>query len=351
MIITNFIHKALLFSLLFLCSLGLSKSHAQEDVIFYVDTLNFTIDDTDTELYTFPIKVLNFDSVSGVDITLKVIGDSITMVDLSLNPAIPTGLSSFFVQNDSIANGLYISSDVTDSIADDTTFLNLQVRISGGQGFCGQIIFEFLEVVKTGTIIPSEGIDNDGLCVIALAQLSGQVVYANAAMTPVDSVLITAVGVDTTFDAITDTNGDFTFADVPTLATYDIFALSKIDETSRAKRLEGINVGDIITIIRHDIGMAPFTSPYQYIAADVNNDGQVSLLDIVLLRDYLLFYVDEFSGNTYWRFIDEAYQFPDPDDPFLVPFPEFINTGNLTNDQTGLRFKAVKVGDADLNAY
>lgn len=351
MITIDFTYKTLLCSLLFVCGLGLSKSIAQDEVIFYVDTLGFTIDDVDSELYTFPIKVLNFDSVSGVDITLKVIGDSISMVDLSINPSIPSGLSSFFVQNDSIANGLYISADAFDAIPDDTTFLNLQVRISGGQGFCGQIVFDYLEVALAGAIIPSLGVTSEGLCVISTAQIAGEVVYANSSMAPVDSVFISVVGVDSTFDAITDTNGNFTFVDIPALKAYGIYALSKTDETTRAARLQGINVGDIITIIRHDIGIEPFTSPYQYIAADVNNDGQVSLLDIVLLRDYLLFYTDEFSGNTYWRFIDADFQFQDPDNPFMEPFPEFINIDNLTGDQTGLQFKAIKVGDADLNAY
>jgi hypothetical protein len=52
--------------------------------------------------------------------------------------------------------------------------------------------------------------------------------------------------------------------------------------------LSGISTYDIVLIQQHISGVAPFICPYQWIAADVNNDLLVDSLDIIELKKLIL---------------------------------------------------------------
>ncbi len=99
--------------------------------------------------------------------------------------------------------------------------------------------------------------------------------------------------------------------------------------------LMGLLLGDSIS----------FETPYQYIAADIDRSGGVDLQDTLLLRSALLFGIDEFPNNTSWRFIDAAFVFPNPSDPFATAFPDSVVINNLTEDLSNVDFVGVKIGD------
>ncbi|MCB0616052.1 MAG: T9SS type A sorting domain-containing protein, partial [Phaeodactylibacter sp.] len=95
----------------------------------------------------------------------------------------------------------------------------------------------------------------------------------------------------------------------------------------------------------------PLGSPYQMIAADVNNSRSITTLDLIQLRKLILSIDTEFTNNTSWRFVERAYAFPNPSNPWFEDFPEVVNINNLP--ATGISnadFVAVKVGDVNLDA-
>ncbi|MCF8239316.1 MAG: T9SS type A sorting domain-containing protein [Saprospiraceae bacterium] len=109
--------------------------------------------------------------------------------------------------------------------------------------------------------------------------------------------------------------------------------------------LNGLNSYDLYLMQRHLLGIKPLTSPYKLIAADINNNCEVSIADIVALRKMILDPVNaEFKNNSSWRFVDGGYTFPDPYHPcdfsetkmFEFPSMNGINSGN---------FIAIKIGD------
>ena len=115
--------------------------------------------------------------------------------------------------------------------------------------------------------------------------------------------------------------------------------------------LNGVSTFDLVLISKHILGVTPLSSPYQMIAADVNNSGNISTLDLIQLRKLILSIDTELSNNTSWRFVDEAYQFPNPANPWLEDFPEVINQNNLPEtDISDADFVAVKIGDVDGSA-
>ena len=110
--------------------------------------------------------------------------------------------------------------------------------------------------------------------------------------------------------------------------------------------LNGVSTLDLVQIHKHILGMEPFTNPYQYIAADINNSQTINVLDLVELRKLILGVLDSFPHNTSWRFIPKNYSFPDVYQPWN--FPETVDVLPPVPDSIQHDFVGIKIGD--LNA-
>ncbi|MBK8966728.1 MAG: hypothetical protein IPM36_08600 [Lewinellaceae bacterium] len=115
--------------------------------------------------------------------------------------------------------------------------------------------------------------------------------------------------------------------------------------------LNGVSTFDLVLINKHILGLEPLNSPYKIIAADANKMNGVTTFDIVELRKLILGIYTELPNNTSWRFVDKAYVFPNPLNPFQTIFPETVN-GLDPNDPNNNQadFIAIKVGDVNGNA-
>lgn len=112
----------------------------------------------------------------------------------------------------------------------------------------------------------------------------------------------------------------------------------------------GVNVVDVLLLQQHILNSSLLTSPYKIIAADVNDDGAVNVLDRIELQFLVLGNITAFLSNTSWRFVDGAYVFPTPTDPFTPAFPEDISYANVTANHLNGDFIGVKIGDLNCDA-
>jgi len=108
----------------------------------------------------------------------------------------------------------------------------------------------------------------------------------------------------------------------------------------------GISTFDVLLLQKHILNLRPLDSPYKLIAADLNNSGDITAFDMLLLRQMILSVINEFPNTPSWRFIDAAYEFEDEKNPFSQPFPSSIaidakNAGPALDN----RFIAIKMGD------
>jgi len=110
--------------------------------------------------------------------------------------------------------------------------------------------------------------------------------------------------------------------------------------------LNGITSFDLVLIAKHILQLQALDSPYKIIAADVNKSGAVTTFDIIELRKLILHIDDNFANNTSWRFVETAYVFPEPTNPFASIFPEDVFINGLTADEQH-DFVGVKVGDVN----
>ncbi|MCB0523741.1 MAG: cadherin-like domain-containing protein [Lewinellaceae bacterium] len=111
--------------------------------------------------------------------------------------------------------------------------------------------------------------------------------------------------------------------------------------------LNGVTTYDLVLISKHILGIEPLGSPYKMIAADANKSNSITTFDIVEFRKLILGIYTKLPNNTSWRFVDKAYNFPNPQNPFQEPFPEDISVANALSNQTDEDFVGVKIGDVN----
>ena len=137
---------------------------------------------------------------------------------------------------------------------------------------------------------------------------------------------------------------DFNFTNLPSGANFNVTASRDSDWTN------GVTTYDIALLSRHILGIETFTSPYSLIAADVNRDGTIDALDLLLIRRLVLHLDSKFEGNTSWRFIPQTVPvLSSPNFP-LGTISENLQYNALIQNITNANFIAVKIGDVNNSA-
>jgi len=143
---------------------------------------------------------------------------------------------------------------------------------------------------------------------------------------------------------LTDTTGRYAFEDLPSNHDFTVTPRKDGDD------LNGLSTFDIALINKHILGIQTIESPYILIAADVNNSGTVTTLDLIHLRQVLLSVMLEFPHSDSWRFVPKSYEFPDPLSPWKAPIPSSLQYESLQGANMEEDYVAIKVGDIDLSA-
>ena len=151
-----------------------------------------------------------------------------------------------------------------------------------------------------------------------------------------DRVYLTGGQTDTTQ---TDINGRYTFDQVAMGNNYTVQPLFQVDSCTD----DCINSLDKILMDNHILGITPFSSPYQYIAADVNQSGSITAFDGVQIRQLYSGINSSYANSPCWRFIDSDYTFTTTN-PAAENFNEAIDITNLSNDVQA-DFVGVQIGN------
>jgi hypothetical protein len=132
---------------------------------------------------------------------------------------------------------------------------------------------------------------------------------------------------------LTGTNGAYT---VETPAAVDYV----VEANKGGDYLNGVSTLDLVMIQRHILGLEKFDNNYKLIAADANNDGNVSASDLTELRKLIL--------GVSTSFTNESWRFPVAGTTVNVSPISFTEVSSST-DRTANNFVAVKIGDVNGN--
>ena len=142
---------------------------------------------------------------------------------------------------------------------------------------------------------------------------------------------------------MTDADGLYEFKDLQEGENYTLRPIKKDSPKN------GVSTFDLIIVQKHVLGSDLIIDPYKLIAADINNSGSISTIDMIQLRKIVLNVSQEFNNNTSWRFVDASYEFPDPTDPWRETFPEVLRIDEMTKAAEG-NFIGIKIGDVNGSA-
>ena len=170
--------------------------------------------------------------------------------------------------------------------------------------------------------------------------LSGQVLDVHD--DPIGEVQIKNSGV-VVDSVLSDNNGIYSFNAVSPNGDFTLSA----DYLGESSIEDNVTTFDMVLITRHILGQELLASPYLWIAADVNDSGTISTLDLVAIRKVILQIEQQFPNGKQWKFVDRSYVFQSGLNPLLEGYPEVININNLDEDQTNLDFVAIRMGDVN----
>jgi hypothetical protein len=124
--------------------------------------------------------------------------------------------------------------------------------------------------------------DNAGVCSDTTGSiLAGEILTEDVQSVELVNVNLSAPGkVFPTY--VTAENGQFHFSNVILPENYEI----KAERNDQHKN--GVSTLDLVKIQKHLLGIEPFTSPYDLIAADADNHQNVSAIDLIELRKLIL---------------------------------------------------------------
>ena len=115
-------------------------------------------------------------------------------------------------------------------------------------------------------------------------------------------------------------------------------------------KANGVTTLDVALVQEHILQKNILNSPYKIIAADINGDNRISVLDIVYMKRLILGIDTTFTNintkqNRLWAFVDSSYKFPDSTNPF--PFKDSLSYNGLTANMTNQTFIGCKLGDVN----
>jgi Dockerin type I domain len=143
--------------------------------------------------------------------------------------------------------------------------------------------------------------------------------------------------------AVSVQTGDYLMQGLAQGYDYTLTADKEDDATN------GVTTFDVLLITKHILGKQRLTSPYQLLAADVNQSGSISTIDLIKIRRVILHLDTTFEGGKSWLFVDAKHRFKDPNNPWAEAIPKFIQFNDLDRSVSDARFIGIKLGDVNGN--
>jgi hypothetical protein len=175
--------------------------------------------------------------------------------------------------------------------------------------------------------------DNMGHCEGSTGNLSGLISTQNDEVVEgVQVSLTSSTGMDETI--MTVANGTYSFTGLELNADYTVQPVFNAGFNA-----QNVRASDLVTGIGQILGTASFASAYQFVAADVNQDGSFDVFDVLAGQRAILGLADGFAGGNW--FMVEAGSEISMNNPYAVAFPEVFNANNLQGSVTA-NFVAVE---------
>jgi hypothetical protein len=134
-------------------------------------------------------------------------------------------------------------------------------------------------------------------------------------------------------------NGDYLFEEL------DVFNHYQIAPEKYSKAADGIQVEDIIKVFSHIIGRETFDHPFYYLAADVDQSGDINIDDLLLMIDVYQGKKSDFPVASNWIFISKNQEWNEGEDAFDIEWQYVLDIMSLDDDSMYNDFWSVQLGN------
>lgn len=298
-----------------------------------------------------PVTVENFTKIYSFSFSYQSVNNLVGTVTGTSATAAALSAGGTFTSN---ASGVtWVTTGAPLTLPANTVIFNIQVQLTGAPIGSTSVVRIFdgtpsLEVQQDSAGTPKVTMVSltDGLATInagsADLKIGGDIQTWRIPVKPVPGVNVALTG-GVTANQVTPAAGTYLF-NVAT-GTNTVVACTKSTAGN-----QGITAADLLLIQNHIFG-SQFASPYQWVAANVNNSGganPVTLADYLLIQRVVLGTDQNIQGSPDWKFIPKSYVFPTPN-PLSVPFPQTIEHTPAAQDFIDDDFVAVRMGDVNGN--
>lgn len=237
-----------------------------------------------------------------------------------------------------------VASQIGAGFSDNCTGAVLSYALSGvnngtGTGQVNGLVFESGVSTVAYTATDGAGLRADCAFTVKVNPcVNGKILWDQDQNRGVKDVSV-AISGDQQTNALTDINGVYSLA----FSGGTNFTLTP---GKNLNKLNGVNASDVQRIQQHLIGNL-LNNPFKWIAADVDNNNQITSLDANILQLSLLGNpgaLAQFKNS--WRFVPLTHGLGTP--PW--GFPEKINLSGITNNRTNQNFYGIKIGDVTTTA-
>ena len=144
----------------------------------------------------------------------------------------------------------------------------------------------------------------------------------------------------------TDADGNYSFPNLPMGDSYFVSA-----SNNNCQR-DGISVSDATKIISHLLFQNSFSDPFEYIVADTNNDGTISVSDVLFIQFLLLGIINEFPNQDSYLITRSDLQFSEAN-PLTTSWKQtafLFEVKSLSGPALVPDFIAYKSGDSNFTS-
>ena len=153
---------------------------------------------------------------------------------------------------------------------------------------------------------------------------------------PAKGIEVNIVGENMLETQLSDENGLYAFRSLERGESYQLSAIN--DEN----HVDGVSTLDLILIQNHILGKTQLEG-LDIVAADINNSGSITSLDLVELRQLILGKKISFSNNTSWKYLEKNLINKSAD---LLNIETEYNIDEFSENML-IEFSGVKIGDVN----
>lgn len=230
------------------------------------------------------------------------------------------------------------------TLAPGTRLFDLRVRLGSTPNVSGAIHISNGQFVNTNLLEIPYTYSAGSICTTeSLYDIAGRVITIDSRGVGNAKVYWTGQASGNT---TTNNNGNYAIPAQIGGVNYDITSEKDINDPN------GIALEDNFLLFRQVAGdpARQFTQPWQFIAADLNNDGSVNLIDLTILGNIVSGRTNRLDLVDSWFILPVVSYNQLPTNPLGLNINQVLRIQNLSGNMSNADFYAIKMGDLNLDA-